>query len=177
MQLAILYQPRLRLQTEPSTEEVAVSFQMPVQQQTKSALASSHLMITQKQLHRPLYGFMLPHLTATMRLNLRATCMSMLGLVDTDIDFWVAMEMVEPKLVTEPWQPAQTQRRLMRQSRLKWQGQMLACMRGGQPIACLVMPRPISSCQPAGHHAHWRAAATSHTAALIASAAKTMSLT
>ena len=88
---------------------------------------------------------MLPHLTAAVRVSLRATCSAMHVLVDADVAFWPTAGLFESELVAQPLSASQVRATLIRQ------GQALACMRRGHPQARFIMPTAAHSQQIAGH--------------------------
>ena len=92
------------------------------------------LLVAEHQLQQPLQHFMLPHLTAAMRISLRATCKALHALVDADAASWARAGYIEPELVAQPLNASQIQGNLVRQ------GRALARMRSGQPKECFVLP-------------------------------------
>lgn len=93
--------------------------------------------ITDQKLGQPMQYFVLPHLSAALRLNLRATCTALRQLIDADSAYWAEAGCVHPALLTDPVGATQTFSVLGRQ------GHVMAHMRRGSPKARLVVPRGV----------------------------------
>lgn len=126
--------------------------QMHLEETRNTSPGRSSSLLNDSRLQLPLQHFMLPHLTAGMRINLRASCVTLHSLVNADVTFWQQSRLFDPALVEATMSPVEVQNILTRQHRA------FARMKSGKPKACFEIPPPASlqgcwsKCAATGSH-------------------------